>query len=72
MTTSKQYYKLEMLPTASSRKVEIFYFGKCREGLETAYSYCSNACAWRITSGGFTIESHNLALLDLQSLSVYA
>ena len=72
MATFKQTYKLEMLPTASSRKIETFHFGKCREGLEGAYSYCSNACAWRITCQGVEIDSHNLPILDLQSISIYA
>jgi len=72
MATNNQTYKLEMLPTASSRKVETFHFGKCREGLEAAYSYSSNACAWRITCAGFKVDFKNLPLLDLHSLSVYA
>jgi len=72
MATFKPTYKLEMLPTTSSRKVETFHFGKCREGLEGAYSYCSNACAWRITCQGVKIDWHNLPILDLHSLSVSA
>ena len=71
MTTPNPTYKLEMLPTYSG-KVETFHFGKCREGLEAAYSYSSNACAWRITCAGFKVDFKNLPLLDLHSLSVFA
>ncbi len=69
MATFKPTYKLEMLPTYSG-KVETFHFGKCRDGLEGAYSYSSNACAWRITCQGASIDSFNATILDLQSLSV--
>ena len=71
MTTSKQTYKLEMLPTYSG-KVQTFYFGKCREGLEAAYSYSSNACAWRITFKETLVDAKIPSLLDLHSLSISA
>ena len=70
MTTPNPTYKLEMLPTSTSRKVETFHFGKCREGLEGAYSYAQNCVAWRITCQGVSIDSFNATILDLQSLSV--
>jgi hypothetical protein len=64
-------YKLEMLPTHSG-KVQTFHFGKCREGLEAAYSYSSNACAWRITFKETLVDAKIPSLLDLHSLSAYA
>ena len=70
MATFKQTYKLEMLPTVDSRKVETFHFGKCRDGLEGAYGYSQNCVAWRITCQGVSIDSFNATILDLQSLSV--
>ena len=72
MATFKPTYKLEMLPTTSSRKVETFHFGKCREGLEAAYSYSSNACAWRITCKEDLVDAKIPSLLDLHSLSISA
>ena len=71
MTTPNPTYKLEMLPTYSG-KVKTFHFGKCREGLETAYSYSQNCVAWRITCQGAVVDSQIPSLLDLHSLSVYA
>ena len=71
MTTPDPTYKLEMLPTYSG-KVKTFHFGKCREGLEAAYSYCSNACAWRITCQDDLVDAKIPSLLDLHSLSAYA
>ena len=71
MTTPNPTYKLEMLPTYSG-KVKTFHFGKCREGLEAAYSYCSNACAWRITCEEDVVDAKIPSLLDLYSLSAYA
>ena len=71
MATFKPTYKLEMLPTYSG-KVEIFHFGKHRDGLEAAYSYSSNACAWRITYQGSLVDAKIPSLLDLHSLSARA
>ena len=71
MTTPNPTYKLEMLPTYSG-KVQTFYFGKCREGLEAAYSYSSNACAWRITFKETLVDAKIPSLLDLHSLSLSA
>ena len=69
MITNNPTYKLEMLPTYSG-KVQTFHFGKCRDGLEGAYSYSQNCVAWRITCQGVSIDSFNATILDLQSLSV--
>jgi len=71
MTTPNPTYKLEILPTYSG-KVETFHFGKCREGLEAAYSYSSNACAWRITFKETLVDAKIPSLLDLHSLSISA
>ena len=71
MATFKPTYKLEMLPTYSG-KVQTFHFGKCREGLEAAYSYSSNACAWRITFKETLVDAKIPSLLDLHSLSISA
>ena len=71
MATFKPTYKLEMLPTYSG-KVETFHFGKHRDGLEAAYSYSSNACAWRITYQGSLVDAKIPSLLDLHSLSARA
>ena len=73
MTTQNPTYKLEMLPTTSSRKVETFHFGKCREGLQAAYSYAQNCVAWRITCQGLEVDSRNLSILDfsLNFCSIY-
>ena len=59
-------YKLQMLVGGKTKTYE---FGKCREGLEAAYSYSSNSAAFVITCGDELVDERNGSLLcALESL----
>ena len=60
-------YKL-FLVYPNCTKVKQHTFGKCREGLDAAYSYAENAAAFAIFCGEELIEVKNQFLLAACSL----
>ena len=59
--------KTYSLFTLINGRQTIHEFGKCREGLEAAYSYAENADAWFITFNGELIDHKKGWMFDLHN-----
>jgi len=67
MGKSMKTYKLFLI-YPNSTKVKKYTFGKCREGLDAAYSYAESAAAFAIFCGDELVEVKNQFLLSACSL----